>query len=257
MLCLILIDFLMHGFVECRSGVLHILKQLLHLHQLCLDRIVSPNTLFTCAPRNTRECISLPHLEKLALAGPISWEVGLLTQLELPKSTIVNLECYYQDPRFISMLLSLIPDQIGNYPPVVKSAQTTIQYLDLDYVDHSDGWIFTYGPTSTTDTSSVNMPRLYRKGPGSQVRILEGQMGDISAWFFAFPVAELNVIAVHGDVDGYFDHEDPWTDTFWNASELHTINVDYGHIGNLIWALHPHDGVIPVPNLIDITLGQI
>ena len=37
-------------------------------------------------------------------------------------------------------------------------------------------------------------------------------MGDISAWFFAFPVVKLNAIAIHGGVNGYFDYEDLWTD---------------------------------------------
>ena len=39
------------------------------------------------------------------------------------------------------------------------------------------------------------------------------------------------------------------------CSKLRTIKV-LRHVGNLIRALYPHDGVIPGPNLIDITFDQ-
>ena len=70
------------------------------------------------------ERVYLPHLEELALTGPISWAIALLTQLELPKSTVVRLECHCDDSQDICRLLAFIPDQVSNHPSMTGSAQT-------------------------------------------------------------------------------------------------------------------------------------
>ena len=121
--------------------------------QLCLNRIMSPGALFS-DPSSMPECISLFHLERLVLTGPISWTIALLTQLELPKSIIFDLECHCDDPQDIPGLLAFIPDQIGNHPTMAGSAQTALRYLDLNR--NVEGWKFTYG-SSTTDAYRANM----------------------------------------------------------------------------------------------------
>ena len=239
--------------MECWNGILRILRQLPHLRQLGLDTIV-PEDIDAIFPqsREQGEHISLPHLDKLALTGPISWHVALLTQLELPSSTIVELVCHCEDPQFISTLLALIPDQIYNYPPVPGLIQRGIQYLDIGC--GYDGWTFTYG-SSTPRTYRADIFSFCRRSPGSQVSILEGT-GDDFEWVFAFPVAQLDAIAVH-DLGDSFDDKDIWSKIFQNASQLHIIDVEAGSFSNLTRALHPRGGVIPASNLIDITLSQM
>ena len=128
-----------------------------------------------------------------------------------------------------------------------------MRYLDLDCEEA--GWKFTYGPSLTTDAYRANMFSVDRSS-GSQITVLGGTDDTLSAWFFVFPVAQLNAIVIHVDVDGYFDCADLWPEAFQNASELRTIKVEFRYVGNLIRALHPRDGVIPAPNLIDITFDQ-
>ena len=53
-----------------------------------------------------------------------------------------------------------------------------------------------------------------------------------------------------------FDKESLWTVAFQNAL-LHSVEVDASCADSLIRALHPHDGVIPAPNLIKISLCQM
>ena len=243
--------------MDCWNGILRILRQLPHLRQLRLDTIVPPDTDVIFPQSGEQgERISLPRLEKLALTGPISWQVSLLTLIELPSSTIVELECYCEDPRFISMLLALIPDQIGNYPPVPGSIQRAIRYLDVDCGDN--GWTFTYG-LSSPHTYRADISSSRRRSLGSQVTILDGseEMSDISAWFIAFPVAQLDAIAVHGDLDDSFGHEDLRTEIFRNASQLYMVKAEVGLFRKLTRALHPRGIVIPAPKLIDITLSRI
>ena len=77
--------------------------------------------------------------------------------------------------------------------------------------------------------------------------------------FFAFLVAQLNATAVHGaHSDGSLDDEDLWTEIFQNASQLRTVVVEIIYFSEFkVRALHPRNGVIPAPNLVDITLGEI
>ena len=250
------LGYLFNQTLDYLNGVLRILRQLPRLRQLCLEGSVPDIGAILPTSRNENECISLPHLEKLFLAEPVSWTIALLTQLELPKSTIVQLECHCGDPQDISGLLALITDQIGNYPSMAESAQTELRYLDLDRND--DCWKFTYG-ASTTNAYRTDMFSHYLERLGSQITLthMPEETDDILAWFCAFPVAQLNAIAVHDLYEDNFENEDPWTEAFQNASELHTIGVESSRFECLIRALHPHDGTIPAPNLIDINLGQI
>ena len=246
--------------MECWSGVLRILRQLPYLRLLRLDTIVPPNIdpIFPNS-REQSECISLPHLEELALTGPISWTIALLTHLKFSKSTIIRLKCHCDDPQVISTLLALIPDQISNHPSMTRSAQTAFRYLDLNREE--EGWELVYGP-SATDAFGVDVLSSCLQSLDFQVilsRTIPEQttQNDILVWFCAFPVAQLNTITVSHDEEYEFDKESLWTMAFQNAYALHTIEVDSSRFDSLIRALQPHDGVIPAPSLINISLCRI
>ena len=250
------IRYTLNDPMECWNGLQFILGHLPRLRQLHLDTLLPYDTDMDALSTNPRKdkFISLPHLELLTLTGPISWLIALLTQLKFPKTTIVRVECGCDDPQAASRLLPLIQDQFDSHPSMTASAQT-VRYLDL-YHDNKC-WQFTYGLSTANAYGSDS---LWDHQQGSQmvvIHMLDFESDDILPWFRGFSVAQLNVITLNGDIEGNFDDEDLWTEAFQDPSELHTVKVESGRIENFIWALHPCDGVVPAPNLIDISLSDI
>ena len=248
------------------EGILHILRQSPHLRRLCLSQVL-PSASIT-APSidsvNMANPISLPRLKELTLFDPITWVMPLLVQLELPRSAIVRPDCIFDDSHDISMLLSRIPDRFGHpsSPPVsqsAESAQTELRYLDLYYYDET--WKLAYGTSGPTDSSSSDILLLREIDLGSQfvsTRVDHGlDSDDFLQWFRVFPLAHVNVLALHSYWTRDIDDEFMWAEVFQDASELRIIGMQYGCVGDLIHALQPRDGMIPVPTLTDIWFSEV
>ena len=248
------------------EGVLHILRQSPRLQRLCLSGVLPSDSI--SAPSvdsvNVANPISLLQLEELTLFDPITWVMLLLVQLELPRSTTVRLDCIFDDSHDISTLLSRIPDRFGHpsFSPLsqsAESAQTELRYLDLYYDD--DTWKLTYGTSGPTDPSSSDILSLRETDLGSQfvsTRVDRGlDSDDFLRWFRGFPLAHVDVLALHSYMTWSIDDEFLWAEVFRDAPELHIIWMRYSCVGGLIHALEPHNDMISVPTLTEIWFSEV
>ena len=241
------------------GGLLLILRQLPRLRWLTLVNVLSTaDDISFINHEDVEGPISLPQLEKLTLTDPILWVTALLSQLEFPRSTIVQLQCGVNDPWTISRLLPLIMDRHSSPLPSAASAQVVFQYLDF-YRYHNRLEVV-YGTSSHPNAHGTSIFSLTEKHLGSQITSTctrnEVDPDEILRWFRVFPLAHLNVITL-ASFEEDVDDEHLWDEVFRSTSELHTIQLECGYIERLILALHPRNGVIPVPTLTDIVFREI
>ena len=187
--------------------------------------------------------------------------VLLLVQLEFPRSTTVRLDCTFDEIHDISMLLSPILDRFSypSSPSLPQSAQTELRYLDLCLFKET--WKLAYGTPSCTDAFRGDVLSLAETDLGSQFVSTHVDYGlrpdDFLQWFHVFPLAHINVFALHSYVKWDIDNKSLWAEVFQGASKLHIIGMQYGCIRHLIHALEPHYGMIPVPTLTDIWFSNV
>ena len=82
-------------------------------------------------------------------------------------------------------------------------------------------------------------------------------LDDFLQSFRVFPLARISVFAVHTYLTNAFDDEFLWAEVFRDAPELRIIGMELGCVGDLIHALQPRDGMIPVPTLTEIWSSQV
>ena len=66
-----------------------------------------------------------------------------------------------------------------------------------------------------------------------------------------------NVFALRSYTTRDIDDEFLWAEVFRDASELRIIGMQYRCIGDLMHALQPRDGMIPVPTLTEIWFSEV
>ena len=233
------------------DGVLLILRQLPRLRRLRLSK-VSPLASISAPSvdsENVSNPISLPRLEELTLVDSIAWVMLLLVHLEFPKSTTVRLDCIFDDIHDISTLLSHIPDRFSHpssrpLPQSVESARC------LDVLHFGGTWKLAYGTRSHTDRSFF-----FFAEAGLCSQIVSNHVGHgldpdyFLQWFRVFPLAHVNVFTLHGYTTRGIDDELLWVEVFRETFELCIIGMQHNCFENLIHALEPRDGIIPVPTL--------
>ena len=248
------------------DGVILILNQSPHLRRLRLSEVLPSLsiTALSVDPENVTSLISLPRLEELTLDDPITWVILLLVQLEFPRSTTVQLDCIFDESHDISALLSPILDRFSHPSSTplsqsAESAQTELRYLDLCHFEET--WKLAYGTPSPTDTFRGDILSLAEIDLGSQfvsTRVDHGLHPDVFLqWFRVFPLAHVNVFALHSYTTRGIDDEFLWAEVFRDASELRIIGMQYSCVGDLMHALQPRDGMIPVPTLTEIWFSEV
>ena len=177
----------------------------------------------------------------------------------------------------MSGLLPLIVDNLGIHPPLLQSASSAqMVFQTLYFCRDAIRWEVVYGISRRTsvhwisgfewlvkqDMSSKVIST--RVGGASGVAAGWGMGGGLGShgilqWFRAFPLAHFKVVILESFTDdiGDIDNKYLWEEVFRDIPELHIIQLGFGYIENLIRALHPRDGVIPVPTLTDNTLEHI
>ena len=245
------------------DGLMLILRQLPHLRILGLDEVLETAVdISAIDPENIDKPISLPRLEKLTLTESIPTVSALLAQLGFPRSTIVQFRCQCDDRQVTSRLLPLIMGRFDRHQSLLQvaaSAQVPFQYLFFS--PDSISWTVEHGILSShTNVHGTDIFSSIEKHLGSKIvsthTSAEFDQHEILRWFRIFPLAHLKVIALQG-FKANFDDEHLWEEVFRDTPELQIIWVEFGNIENLIRALHSHNGVIPVPTLIDIGFGRI
>ena len=245
------------------DGVLLILRRLPRLRRLRLSKVFPLASI--SAPSIDSEIvsnpISLPRLEELTLVDSIAWAMLLLVHLEFPKSTTVRLDCIFDDIHDISTLLSHIPDRFSHpssppLPQSVESAQTEFRCLDLLHFGRR--WKLAYGTRSRTGR---NLFLFAEAGLCSQIvstHVDHGLDPDyFLQWFRVFPLAHVNVFTLHSYTTSGIDDEFLWAEVFRETSELCIIGIQHSCVENLIHALEPRDGIIPVPTLTYIWFSEV
>ena len=131
--------------------------------------------------------------------------------------------------------------------------------MDLYYDD--DTWKLAYGTSGPTDSSSSDILSLRETDLGSQfvsTRVDRGlDSDDFLRWFRGFPLAHVDMLALHSYMTWSIDDEFLWAEVFRDASELHIIGMQYSCVGGLIHALEPRHGMISVPTLTEIWFSEI
>ena len=255
--------------VECWDGLLLLLSQLPLLCQLCLDNIRSPGYItFENSFINTQNTskVRLCQLEKLSLTDPIPWVTALLARLEFPRSTIVQVKSDCDDPEDISMFIPFMAGRFSSHLSLPQSTPSTLRSLRFHRSNLWDAtWTVMWGTSNPENTNGTNHISPEEQNLDSQflLQIVFTQMdqevslGGIITLFRALPLTHLNVITLHSDIEGPFDHRNPWMEVFWGAPELWIIKVGYGCANMLIYALQPRDGVIFASTLTDIRFKDI
>ena len=245
------------------DGVLLILRRSPHLRQLRLSEVFPSASVSapSVVSENVANPISLPRLEGLTLVDPIAWVMLLLVHLEFPKSTIVRLDCIFDDIHDISTLLSHIPDRFSHpssppLPQSVESAQTEFRCLDL--LHHGGTWKLAYGTRSHTDRSLFLFTEAGLCSQIVSTHVDHGLNPDyFFQWFRVFPLAHVSVFTLHGYTTSGIDDELLWTEVFRETSELCIIGMQHYCLENLIHALESRDGIIPVPTLTYIWFSEV
>ena len=247
------------------DGVLLILRQSPHLRRLHLSEVLPSASVSapSVVSKKVAKPISLPRLEELNLGDSIAWMMLLLVHLEFPKSTIVRLDCIFDNIHDISTLLSHIPDGFSHpssspLPQSVKSALTELRYLNLQCFENT--WKLAYGMPSRTDG---DLFLLAGAASSFDSQIASTHVGrgldpdDFLQWFRVFPLAHVNMFTLHTYLTSDIDDKFLWAEVFQEASELCIIRMEHGCVEGLIHALEPRDGIIPVPTLTDIWFSDV
>ena len=240
------------------DSLLVILEQLPRLRLLSLaDVLPTADDISSIDPEDMDEPISLPQLEKLTLLDSTPSMSAFLAQLKFPRSTVVQIQCLADDRGAVSGLLPLVVDNFSSHPSLLQSATSAhIVFQYLEFRRDGCSWEVEYGTSSRPNAHGIDIASFLEKDMGSRVmldhmcdELLDSH--EILQWFRVFPLAHLDVITLVCQRND-FDDEHLWEEVFRDTSELHVILMRLGYIKNLIHALHPCDGVVPVPTWTDI-----
>ena len=215
--------------VECWDGLLLLLSQLPLLRQLCLNNIRSLMYItFEDSFINTQNTtkVRLCQLEKLTLADPVPWVTALLARLEFPRSTIVQVESDCDDPEDTSMFIPFVAGRFSSHlspPQSTPSPQSTLRSLRFHRSNLWDAtWTVMCGTSNPANTNGTNHVSLEEQNLDSQFPLQvvftqmdqEVSLGGIITLFRALPLMHLNAITLHSDIEGPFNHRNPWTRYF-------------------------------------------
>ena len=244
------------------EGLLLILRQVPHhVRQLELYELLEMATadeIESIGSQNIHKPISLPQLENLTIIDPISSMTLLIARIKFLTSTILDLQCYLDGCGTMSGLLPFIVDNFSGQPSSPQSAtsaQMVLRYLDFRH--NRLRCEVEYGASIHTRDHGTSIFSFGGHKIGSKIltRMDYGLSSyEILQWLRTFPLAHLNVITLYNLTT---DDETFWKEVFWDTPRLYIIQVTCCHIENLIHALHPHDGVIPVPALTDIGFTSV